>query len=413
MSALHIVLLLAVRGSCAADFADKRRPSSTHTALPEAVLAAVHSRDVPDAVLSMSGKSILTHDFTSADQSGATATNTCQEIEDNVQGSVEHFTPPRIAALDRPERSTLNKSSMVASQLVLLMLFGIAMGLKLLTQARRAAYARMHAATLIQAACRGFAARSDFNNFLEVSAAWVGAARSVQLRWRYKCKCHRAAVHIQSWARQRQVYDVLLGAAKCGQYECIDSLSDLQDCGANLILEGGGGVDLREVLRDLSVERRASARINAGVRGYVVRSLLGTWQPLRKALGNKPLSSVIYLKVLTGRVLDLVIFERHTGDSVSLDALIAQHGGKAKKKAGRAKTAKHRKMQMAKHDGMFFEHGGNIYAVDGANRADDSLLRKRLGGLARFLPGGGYCSDEDEPCQNLTIAAHAAQLGTE
>ena len=226
-------------------------------------------------------------------------------------------------------------------------------------------------------------------------------------------------VHIQSWARQRQVYDTLLASAKCGRYECLDSLGDLQDCGANLALEGGRGVDLREIVHDLAAERRAATRINAGVRGYTVRSLLGTWQTLRAALGDTPLSSVIYLKVLTGRVLDLIIFDRGSGDSVSVDALIARHGGKAKKKAGRAKTAKHRKARAAQFSGFLYEHDSGIYAVGGGNMADESLLRERLGGLARFLTGvnGNTDSledtleDEDVLEGQISTAAHAATRG--
>ena len=113
---------------------------------------------------------------------------------DSVQGSVEHITPPRTAAFDRPERSTMDSSlmdlhvifdtpSVATVQLGLLVLLSTVMGLKQLTRARCAAQ-RGCAATLIQAAYRGFAARSDFNEFLEVSATWVRAARCVQRTWR-------------------------------------------------------------------------------------------------------------------------------------------------------------------------------------------------------------------------------------
>ena len=64
------------------------------------------------------------------------------------------------------------------------------------------------------------------------------------------------------------------------------------------------------------------------------------------------------------------------------------------RKDGQSIASKAAPRGAAHYSGLFHEsHIGSIYMVGGGNKADVSLLRERLGGLARFLPVGDCSID--------------------
>lgn len=128
----------------------------------------------------------------------------------------------------------------------------------------------------------------------------------------------------------------------------------------------------------------AAVCVQPAIRGCLVRACLRDGVGKLRGLCGEPVSAVLYLVVLLNtRLVDFVIFDRRTRESVSMDSLLTRYAGKPRKAKSAKKQAK-RKAKRAVYSGG---------AVVGHR-------------LLRMVHG-------DNALHDLYGVAHAAELGEE
>lgn len=277
-----------------------------------------------------------------------------------MQGSDEHIYHPRDASGGaRPAREGHREIGIrVTTVCVLALLLLIAMATVWMCGAARQ---QVKAAVRIQAAARG--------TLLRRAAACVHV------------KMHTAAARIQAQVRCYQA-EVALGE-QLHSVGCIQWYWRRQQAWRQEFLRRQQLLQLHGVFMR---EWEAAVRVQAAIRGCLVRACLRDGVGKLRGMCDGPVSAVLYLMVLLNiRLVDFVIFDRRTRESVSMDSLLARYAGK-RKKATSAKKQRSRRAKKATYSGGAVMVRGQLHVVQGGNARSPSSVLESLAGSAE----GGF-----------------------
>ena len=276
---------------------------------------------------------------------------------------------------------------------------------------------------------KGFHARATRAHIAAVRIQ--AASRGALVRWAMASMV-AAAVHVQSWARQllvavalkdevdelEEVVEALghddewgfqSGSAAWpmpGEVYELRAAREMLEWARPFVRRVQAAIGIQVAARGLLVRVRADtartlaavSRIQAAACGLLVRESLRSVGELRGKCGGA-VSAVLYLVVLCGtRLVDMVIFDRATRESVSMDTLRARYG-LASKKATSAKQQRAQKAKKANFSGRAVVAArGQLYVVNGGNasRGGSVLPTAEARFLARSVQCGAMLASKDD-----------------